>query len=101
MGEKLNEFQIEEAIAKNSNTQFETCCFCNGIEEGMVMHEVDYETFDVMCDECKDMKDSFDAWVDENVIKFPSGYGTQDAQYNNRIETEKDLFIYFVKEFGS
>jgi hypothetical protein len=101
MGKKLNEFWIEEAIAKNPNTQFETCCFCGGIEEGMVMHEVDYETFDVMCDECKDMKDSFDAWVDDNVIKFADGYGTQDAQFKNRIVSEKDLFIYFVKEFGS
>ena len=92
---------IEEAIAKNRNTACQTFRFCIGIEEGMVMQEVDDETFDLMCDECKDMKDSFDAWVDENVIEFPDGYGTQDAQYNNRIETEKDLFIYFVKEFGN
>ena len=102
MGKKLNEFEIELAIQKDSNTQFETCCYCGGIEEGMVMLEVDYDSFDVCCEECNDMKDSFDEWMnDGNVIKFEDGYATQDAQYRNRLKDEKELYKYFIKEFGN
>jgi hypothetical protein len=43
----------------------------------------------------------FDNWInDDNVIKFDNGYGTQDAQYNNRLD-EIGLYKYFIKEFGS
>ncbi len=102
MGKKLNEFEIKLAIEKDRNTQFEKCCYCGGIEEGMVMIEVDYDSFDVCCEECNDMKDSFDVWIEDgNVIKFEDGYATQDTQYCNRLKDEKELYKYFIKEFGN
>jgi len=102
MGKKLNEEEIEQAIINDPNTMFETCCYCGGVEEGMVMHEVDYESFDVCCDECNDMKEAFDEWIEDgNVIEFKDGYGTQDAQYCNRLKDEKELYKYFIKEFFS
>ena len=101
MGNKLNEFEIELAIKKDSNTQFETCCYCGGIEEGMVMLEVDYDSFDVCCEECNNMKDTFDEWVKDNVFEYKNGYATQDAQYQNRLKGEKELYKYFIKEFCS
>lgn len=43
----------------------------------------------------------FKQWVDDgNVIKLRGGFATQDAQYRNRLKTEKDLLKYFMKEFG-
>ncbi len=99
MGKKLDEEEIESAIKQDSNTMFDTCCFCGGTEEGQVMNEVDDDTFDVCCDECQSEQESYDAWIEENVIKFKDGYGTQDAQYGNRLKTDKDLYKYFIKEF--
>lgn len=49
----------------------------------------------------KEIKEAFNEWFEENVIEFTNGYGTQDTNYNNRIETEKELFIYFKKQFIS
>ena len=65
------------------------------------LNEFDIE-FDVCCKEYKDMKDSFDEWIkDGNVIKFEDGYATQDAQYRNRLKDKKELYKYFIKEFGN
>ena len=47
------------------------------------------------------MKNEFDKWVEDNVIQFSDGYATQDAQYSNRLKTEKELYKYFIKEFGN
>jgi hypothetical protein len=48
------------------------------------------------------MKEAFDEWIEDgNVIKFKDGYGTQDAQYCNRLKDEKELYKYFIKEFGN
>jgi hypothetical protein len=45
-------------------------------------------------------KEFFIEWLNnDNVIKFDNGYGTQDAQYNNRLKTIRDLYKYFLKEF--
>lgn len=49
----------------------------------------------------KEIKEAFNEWFEENVIEFNNGYGTQDAQYSNRLETKKDLFNYFTKQFIS
>ena len=101
MGKKLNEEEIEQAIINDSNTMFETCYYCGGVEEGMVMNEIDNDTFDVCCDECKNRNVDFDNWFkDGNVFKFKDGYGTQDALYKNRLKDFKELYKYFIKEFG-
>lgn len=45
-------------------------------------------------------KESFFEWYnDGNVIEFNDGYGTQCAQYRNRLKTIRDLYKYFLKEF--
>jgi len=45
-------------------------------------------------------KEAFFEWFnDGNVIKFKDGYGTQDAQYCNRLKGIKELYKYFLKEF--
>jgi hypothetical protein len=45
-------------------------------------------------------KQAFIEWFnDGNVVKFDDGYATQDALYNNRIKTIKELYKYFLKEF--
>ena len=49
----------------------------------------------------KEIKEAFNEWLEENVIEFTNGYGTQDAQYSNRLKDKKELFIYFKKEFIS
>ena len=80
MGKKLDEEEIEQAIAENWQTSFDTCCVCGGVEEGRVMHEVDNDSFDVCCDECKDLEEAFEEWIEDgNVIEFKDGFATQDA----------------------
>ena len=50
----------------------------------------------------KEIKEAFNEWLnDDNVIKFADGYGTQDAQYSNRLKDKKELLKYFIKEFIS
>lgn len=49
----------------------------------------------------QEIKEAFNEWLEENVIKFSDGYTTQDAQYNNRLKDKKELFIYFKKQFIS
>ena len=45
-------------------------------------------------------KTEFLHWIaDDNVIQFKDGFGTQDAQYSNRLKTYTDLYKYFCKEF--
>jgi len=58
MGKKLNEIEIELAISKNPNTQFDICSICDGAEEGMVMNELNSKDFDVICDECEIIKNN-------------------------------------------
>ena len=46
------------------------------------------------------MRKQFNEWIkDGNVIKIDGYYSTQDSQYCNRIETIKELYKYFKKEF--
>ena len=42
----------------------------------------------------------FKEWIDEgNVIKLRGGFSTQDTQYTNRLQGEKELLKYFMKNF--
>lgn len=42
----------------------------------------------------------FKQWIDEgNVIKLRGGFSTQDTQYTNRLQGEKELLKYFMKNF--
>lgn len=45
-------------------------------------------------------KKEFLQWIaDDNVIQFKNGFGTQDAQYANRLQNYTELYKYFVREF--
>ena len=47
-------------------------------------------------------KKEFLDWInDDNVIQFSNGFGTQDAQYRNRLKNYTELYKYFIKEFIS
>ena len=47
----------------------------------------------------KEINQAFNEWIEDgNVIEFNNGFGTQDAQYTNRL-SKKELLKYFIKEY--
>lgn len=45
-------------------------------------------------------RELFEQWIDDgNVVRLNGFFATQDALYCNKIESMRDLYKYFLKEF--
>ena len=50
---KLTDEQIEEIVRADSNSRFDICSVCDGVENYGQMSEVNQVDFDLICDDCK------------------------------------------------
>lgn len=47
-----------------------------------------------------EVREAFETWIsDGNVVESNGYWSTQDAQWRNKIESKRELLIYFIKEY--
>lgn len=47
-----------------------------------------------------EVREAFETWISEGNAVETNGYWcTQDAQWRNKIESKRELLIYFIKEY--
>ena len=47
-----------------------------------------------------EVREAFELWIsDGNAVETNGYWSTQDAQWRNKIESKRELFIYFIKEY--
>jgi hypothetical protein len=67
MGNKLTETEIEEFVICNPNEGFDTCHYCNGVEQQNSMLSFDNSDV-IICEECNDGKfEEIDERLTENI----------------------------------
>lgn len=47
-----------------------------------------------------EVREAFELWIsDGNAVETNGYWSTQDAQWRNKIESKRELLIYFIKEY--